>query len=120
MATYYGIEQSTDSRCPRTVVRRLGSGKRGLVRAQEWAAKPSHLTYADAAAARNYHHTLYSAHEMPSGWRAPSKSDLARRARDSSTRDYPRSEADVLASAIQREGDEVAAFTEAVGAAVPS
>lgn len=120
MATYYGIEQSTDSRCPRTVVRRLGSGKNGLACAREWAAKKSHLTYADAAAARNYHHTLYSAHEMPAGWRAPSRTDLRKRAEHSSTRDYPRTPADVLASVIQREGDEVAALAVAGAAEVPS
>lgn len=109
MATYYGIEQSTDSREPRTKVTRLGHGKRGLAAAVAFASKASHLTYADAAAARNFHHTLYSAYEMPTGWRPATLLQRTSEARRRSSRDYPRNAADMLAEAICRAGERVKA-----------
>ena len=110
MTTYYGIEQSTDSRCPQTRVKRLSN----RATAERYAAMGTRLTYADPDVARNWHHTFYSAWAMPSGWRAPSPTCLAAAAQRSSSRDYPRTSADVLALAIERDGERVRALGEAV------
>lgn len=101
MATYFGVEQSTDSRDPRTRVERLGSGKRGLERAIEYAKKSSHLTYADPHAARNFHHTLYSAWEVELVRELPTPARCATQAAERSTRDYPTRAVDVFADRIE-------------------
>lgn len=103
---YYGIKQSTDSRRPMTEVLYFGYGKKGKERAEIWKSQTkTHLTYDDPTAAMNWHHTLYSIHEMPSGWKSPTKKQLSDYAQKKSTRDYPVNSNDVLASLIQRTGE---------------
>lgn len=108
MATYYGIEESTDSKCPRTKVTRLPSRKA----AEAFSETKTHLTYADPAAARNYHHTLYCAFEMPAGWRPPSKKETQAAIEEHyrfGSRSYPLDAAIYLARAIWKAGTPVVA-----------
>lgn len=102
-AFIYGIEQSTDSRAPRTKVIRSRSAQ-GM---REWADGGGGFTYPDPEGARNFHHSFRSLWEMPKGWRKPSRAALSKMAREKSSRDYPRNETDALADIIALEGTEV-------------
>ncbi len=64
MAQYLGIEQSTDIKCQMTKLRLFTSRKRTLAWIAESACR---LTYADPEGARNFHHTLRDAVELPKG-----------------------------------------------------
>lgn len=56
----YGIEQSTDMRCPRTVVKKFTSKKQLL----EWMKTSGNFTYADPEKARNWHRTFRYGYEL--------------------------------------------------------
>lgn len=71
MATFYGIEENTDMKCPQTKVVRL----RSLAAALAFISKPSEYAFPGAAdgslpgSQQNWHHRLRTAYEMPAGWR---------------------------------------------------
>lgn len=96
---FYGIEQSTDLRCPRTVVKKFAS---------ESALKlwlnggGGEFTYADPESARNWHRTFREGYEL--NGRIYRKHKVFS---DVGTRDYPRCAADNLAAYIHKFGTRV-------------
>jgi hypothetical protein len=70
----YGIEQTTDSRYPETVIRKFTSKKAAL----HWAKDSGGFAWAGGARSdipvpqQNWHSRLRDVYEMPSGWRPPS------------------------------------------------
>lgn len=98
---FYGIEQSTDRRDLRTVIKKF-STQAALVK---WMrAKTGEFTYDDPAAARNYHHTFRYGYEMNG---RVDKKHRAFTVQHSPT--YPRNEADRLADYICCTGTEITA-----------
>lgn len=95
---YYGVEQSTDQRCPRTVIKKF-TGKRALLK---WMEKSGGLTYADPVGARNYHHTFRYGYEL-SG-RVDRKDAIFQ---DRGSNSYPRNDADNMASYLYWYADKV-------------
>lgn len=96
---YYVISQSTDLRCPRTVVKKFPS----LASARREARIGSgEFTCRDPEAARNWHHTYKKIWELKG--RVNRKDKIFS---DRGTSCYPRCDADNLASYIQRHGHEV-------------
>lgn len=57
---YYGVEQSTDMRDKRTVIKKFSS-KVSLIK---WMRNSGGYTYDDPEAARNYHHTFREGYEL--------------------------------------------------------
>ena len=94
----YGIEQSTDMRCPRTVVKKFTS-ENAL---RKWIAGGGGFTYADPEGARNHHRSFRSGHEL-SG--RIDKNDKI--FKSYGTRDYPKNDTDNLAFYIQKHGREL-------------
>jgi hypothetical protein len=96
---FYGVEQSTDQRCPRTAVKKFAS--RSALR--RWIGNGGgDFTYADPESARNWHHTFREGYEM--------KRRIDRNDRIFScvgTRDYPRCAADNMAACIHKFGTPV-------------
>jgi len=91
----YGIEQSTDMRCPRTVVKKFTS-KATLLK---WVNCGGNYTFNDPEGARNFHRSFRAAYEL-SG--RINKSDPI--FKDRGSRDYPRNATDNLASYIFKNG----------------
>lgn len=109
MATYIGVEQNTDLKCQRTVIRRFGARRKAAL---DWEAEQ--LGYAFPGAARsdlpgsqqNWHRRLRNVYEMPPGYRLPTKeAERAYHARHGSV--YQGSVDDNLANLISRDGDQV-------------
>jgi len=100
---YAIIRQSTDSRRPNSKVEFTGS-KRVVSDALEEKMK---LTYADPAAAKNWHHDITYIYELPVGWRKPSEKYLLENSVKWSTSSYPRSKIDILAEKIMRDGNRI-------------
>jgi len=98
---YYGIEQSTDLRCPNTVVKKFVS-RFAALRWRDEPGKSGRLTYADPDGARNWHHTFRQVYEIHG---RIDKKHPAFKNRGTST--YPRCDADNLASYIMAHGQEV-------------
>jgi hypothetical protein len=103
----YGVESTTDMRCPETVVKRF----RSEPAARNWAEKGGGYAWPGAAdnslpgPSRNFHHRLRELYRMPAGWRPPSQRELRQRAHEDSTPSYPRNAADALAKAIWKKGE---------------
>ena len=104
----WGIEQSTDMRNPRTVIKKFSTRKSAL----KWASESG--GYSDKGAAnnalpvpsQNWHHSFRYVWET-NGWRSPSVAKLDEMAWKISTSTYPRYARDVLASLIEKNGTEV-------------
>jgi len=95
---FYGIEQSTDQRCPRTVVKKLAS-QSALKR---WMAGGGGYTYSDPDGAKNHHRSFRYGYELAG------RIDRKDRVFSiSGTRDYPRNDADNLAEYISRNGVQI-------------
>ena len=94
----YGIEQSTDMRCKRTVVKKFSS----LSALKKWLENSGGYTYSYPDSANNWHHTFRSGYELIG--RIDKKHKLFH---DNGTPTYPRNEQDKLASYIQMFGTEV-------------
>lgn len=94
----YGIEQSTDMRCPRTVVKKFTSRKALAY----WLMGGGGYTYADPDSARNWHHSFRSGFEL-SG-RIDKSNKIFK---DSGTPTYPRNATDNLATYIQTFGKSI-------------
>ena len=56
---YYGVEQSTDMRNHRTVIKKLSSKEKLL----KWMETSGGYTYGDPDGARNHHHTFREGYE---------------------------------------------------------
>lgn len=75
---YIGVEQTTDSRHPETVIVRLHSRKH----AAEWTVGGGGFAWPGSASAdvpagqQNWHHRLRVVYEMPAGWRFPTKRQI--------------------------------------------
>ncbi len=101
----YGIEQSTDMRCPQTVIAKFTSRRSAM----RWL-EPARLTHGeDAETVQNFHHTLRTAYEMPVGFRLPSPKQLSVRAFKNSSSAYPRNSRDIIASIVRAAGTKVIA-----------
>ena len=95
---FYGIEQSTDMRGPKTVVKKF-SGKPAL---RKWLQGGGGFTYSDPDAARNHHRSFRS------GYQHIGRIDKKDKIFSSyGTRDYPRNDADNLARYLQAYGSEL-------------
>ena len=95
---YYGIEQSTDMRCPRTVVKKFRS-ENAL---RKWMQGGGNFTYADPDSARNHHRSFRSGSEYKG--RIDKKDKIFS---NYGTRDYPKNDTDNLAFYIQKYGREL-------------
>ena len=95
---FYGIEQSTDMRCPRTVVKKFSS--ENVLR--KWMQGGGNFTYSDPDAARNHHRSFRTGYELAG--RIDRKNYIFGQ---HGTRDYPRTDTDNLAIYISTFGDEV-------------
>lgn len=117
MARYMGIEQTTDLRYPETRIESFTSRRA----AQRWLDSWDN-GFAWAGAARsdvspgmqNWHHRLRTVHEMPVGWRPPTKREQVEHAQRYSTSAYRRRPADYIASVIRRDSDSELIRSEAV------
>ncbi len=98
---YYGVEQSTDMREKRTVIKKF----RTLSALAKWLGshRNGRLTYEDPEGARNYHHTFRSGYELEG--RVDKKHPIFR---DRGTPTYPRNDADNLANYMFTYGKEIA------------
>lgn len=56
----YGVEQSTDMRCKKTVIKKFTSKTQAL----KWKENSGKFTYDDPGAARNWHHTFRELYEL--------------------------------------------------------
>lgn len=99
----YGIEESTDLRNPRTVIKKFSSENA----ARKWAARGGGFTYDDPEAARNYHHTFRRVYRMPMRWRMPSKSKIEYEWRRRQGSVYSPSMASIMASEVEKAGEEL-------------
>lgn len=95
---YYGIEQSTDMRDKRTVIKKFSS-KASLIK---WMKNSGGFTYDDPESARNYHHTFREGYELKG---RVDKKDKIFMDRGSPT--YPRSDNDNLANYLYVYGVEI-------------
>ena len=95
---FYGIEQSTDMRCHRTVVKKFSS-KKALI---AWMQGGGGFTYADPDAARNHHRSFRTGYEFTG--RIDRKNYIFGQR---GTSCYPRNDADNLAIYLSSFGDEV-------------
>jgi hypothetical protein len=94
----YGIEQSTDLRCSRTVIKKFTSEKA----ATAWAARAPGFTYTSPEIANNYHHTLRRIYNYRG---RINKKDLIFQRKDTPT--YQKIDLDRLADYIKTYGEEV-------------
>lgn len=105
MARYALLTYSTDMRAPR--YRIAFTTSREAVKRH--IAREAVLTHgANADAARNHHHDLTAAYELPKGWRKPSQREID----DELFRRHgsvysPRNAEHIIAERIQRDGEEV-------------
>lgn len=105
MARYAIITYSTDMRAPRNRIVYTTS----LPTVEKALARVPVLSHGDNAdAARNHHHDLTAAYELPKGWRAPSAkvidSELFRRRGSIYS---PRCREDIIVECVRRDGCEV-------------
>ena len=106
---FYGVEQTTDQRCPDTKIKKFTSLKQAL----KWRSNSGGYAWPGAARndipgpLRNFHHRLREVYEMPRGWRKPSSKQLNKEAWERSTSMYPRSSNEILASIFFRKGIEI-------------
>lgn len=95
----YGVEQSTDQRCPRTEIKKFSSEKQAM----KWKNKDNgKLTYADPEGARNYHHTFKSIYYLEG--RIDKKDSIMN---NEGSRDYPRNTNDNIAFYLYKYGEEI-------------
>lgn len=109
MSTFIGIEQNTDSKCHRTVIRRFGASRKA---AAEWGkdvdqgfAFPGAARSDVSPGAQNWHHRLRNVYEMPPGYRLPQK-EAERRWASYRGSSYQGQVVDHLADLISRDGDQ--------------
>ena len=95
---FYGIEQSTDQRCPRTVVKKFTS----LPGLKRWMSGGGGYTYADPDGAKNHHRSFRYGYELAGRIDRHDHVFL-----NVGTRDYPRNDADNMASYIIRNGTQI-------------
>lgn len=96
---YYGVEQSTDMRDKRTVIKKFASNKVALLK---WMKNSGGFTYDDPESARNYHHTFRKGYEL--NGRVNKKDKIFM---ESGTPTYPRNDADNLAAYLYKYGSEI-------------
>jgi hypothetical protein len=92
---FYGIEQSTDQRCPRTAVKKFSN----VSALKRWLAGGGGYTHQDPDAARNHHRSFRCGYELAG--RIDRKDRVFS---NRGTRDYPRNDADNLATYIYVNG----------------
>lgn len=95
---FYGIEQSTDMRCPRTVVKKFSSE----TALRKWGRGGGNFTYEDPEGARNHHRTFRCGYEYTG--RIDKKDKIFQ---SKGTPNYPRSDIDNLAIYIRQYGREL-------------
>lgn len=95
---FYGIEQSTDMRCPRTVVKKFTSESS----LKKWLTNSGNFTYSDPDAARNHHRSFRYGYWLDG--RINKKDEIFSY---NGTTTYPRSEVDNLATYIRHYGLEI-------------
>ena len=95
---FYGVEQSTDMRARRTVIKKFRS-KAAL---EKWLAHGGGFTHGDPVAAKNHHHSHRSGYEL--------RGKIDKRHNifgDRGTPCYPRSDADNTAFYLYKFGEPV-------------
>lgn len=95
---YYGVEQSTDMRDKRTVIKKFTS----KVALLKWMKNSGGFTYDDPESARNYHHTFREGYEL--NGRINKKDKIFN---DRGTTTYPRNADDNLANYLYVHGLEI-------------
>lgn len=95
---YYGIEQSTDLRDKRTVIKKFTS----QAALRKWMANSGGYTYGDPDAARNHHRTFRSGFELKG--RINNADEIFSRR---GTPTYPLFDSDKLAIYIMEYGEEI-------------
>jgi hypothetical protein len=95
---FYGVEQSTDMREPRTVIKKFSS----KVKLLKWMETSGGFTYDDPVGARNHHHTFRHGYEYQGRVDTKDKSF-----KDYGTSCYPRNSEDNLASFLYKYGTEI-------------
>lgn len=95
---YYGIEQSTDMRNRKTVIRKFSTESK----LKKWMEGGGGYTYGDPDSARNHHRSFREGYIL--NGRVDKKDPIFK---DRGTRDYQRCHDDNLASYIMRNGVEV-------------
>ncbi len=97
---FYGVEQSTDMRCPRTVIKKF-RGEKALLK---WMENSGGFTYGDPTGARNYHHTFRYGYELHG--RINKKDPIFL---DRGTLTYPQNDSDNMARYLMHNGCEIKA-----------
>lgn len=95
---FYGVQQSTDMRCPRTEIKKFSTIKA----LKKWMENSGGFTYGDPKEARNYHHNLRYGYEL-SG-RINKKDPIFN---DLGTRDYPQNDNDRMANYLYMYGEKI-------------
>ncbi len=95
---FYGIEQSTDQRYPRTVVKKFASQSA----MKRWMAGGGGYTYSDPDGAKNHHRSFRYGYELIGRIDRKDRVFSSR-----GTRDYPKSDVDNLALYIIRNGTQI-------------
>lgn len=95
---YYGVEQSTDMRDKRTVIKKFSS-KASLIK---WMKNSGGFTYDDPESARNYHRTFREGYKLDGRVNKKDKIFM-----ESGTPTYPRNDKDNLATYLYKYGSEV-------------
>lgn len=103
---FYGIEQSTDLRDPRTSIKKFRSSNSARRWLNEYINENIRYVYKNPDLARNHHQWIRRVYEVIK-MRPPSERTLAEEARKDSTRDYPRTSLDMLAKWITSYGDKI-------------
>lgn len=95
---FYGVEQSTDMRCPRTVIKKF-KNKNALLK---WMKNSGGFTYEDPDGARNHHHTFRYGYELHG--RIDKKDPIFSY---TGTTTYPKNKEDNMAWYLMRNGLEI-------------
>ena len=95
---FYGVEQSTDLRCPNTVIKRFSS----INALRKWMENSGGFTHSDPERMMNYHHTFRYGYELKG--RIDRKDSIFK---DTGSPTYPRNDAYNLSSYLWKYGTEV-------------
>ncbi len=95
---YYGVEQSTDLRCPNTIIKKFTS----IVSLKKWMINSGKFTHSNPELARNYHHNIRYGYKYFG--RIDKRHEIFK---DYGSRDYPQNDLDRLARYLYVFGKEI-------------
>lgn len=84
---YFGVEQSTDSRCKNTIIVKFAKNEKEKMKKWYNSEKNGRFTYTDPESAQNFHHTFRYIYEYD-GYLIFSKTEIDK-IRKSATSTYP-------------------------------